>query len=235
MEKIALVSGANRGIGFETCRQLGRAGYQVILTSRNCALGEEAAQRLSREGLPIIYQQLDVTTLDEIEKVSDFVNWNFGRMDVLINNAGVSLDGEKDTTEIEIEVLEETLRVNFYGPLQLTRAFLPLMKKNNYGRIVNVSSAGGSLSLMGTLSGRMPAYRISKAALNAQTRLIASAVKGYNIKVNAMCPGWVKTRMGGEYAGRSPAEGVDTIIWLASLPASGPTGGFFKDRKKYPW
>jgi NAD(P)-dependent dehydrogenase (short-subunit alcohol dehydrogenase family) len=235
MDKIAFVTGANRGIGFEACRQLGQAGFQVILTSRNHTLGEEAANELSKEGLKIIYHQLDVTRLDEIEKVCDFVNHQLGRMDILINNAGISLDGEKDLTEIEIEVLEETLKVNFYGPFLLTRAFLPLMKKNNYGRIVNVSSAGGSLSVMATLSGRMPAYRISKAALNAQTRLIASAVKGYNIKVNAMCPGWVQTRMGGEYARRSPAEGVDTIMWLATLPASGPTGGFYKDRKKHPW
>lgn len=235
MEKIALVSGGNRGIGFETCRQLGRAGYRVILTSRNCGLGEEAAGQLSREGLPVIYHGLDVTSPAEIEKTRELVNRTFGRLDVLVNNAGVSLDGEKDLTEVEIELVEKTLQVNFYGPLRLTRAFLPLMKQNNYGRIVNVSSAGGSISLMATLSGKLPSYRISKAALNAQTRLIASVVKGYNIKVNVMCPGWVKTRMGGEQAGRSPAEGVDTIIWLATLPASGPTGKFFKDRKKHPW
>ncbi|MFZ6030419.1 MAG: SDR family oxidoreductase [Chloroflexota bacterium] len=235
MKSIALVSGANRGIGFEVCRQLGQAGFQVILTSRNRTLGEEAAGTLAKEGLQIIYHQLDVTKLDEIEETSKFVSQQFDRLDILINNAGVNLDGEKDINEIDAALIEDTLKVNFYGPLHLTRTFLPLMQKHNYGRIVNVSSSGGSLSTMATMAGKIPAYRISKAALNAQTRLIASAVKDYNIKVNAMCPGRVKTRMGGEDARRSPRESIDTILWLATLPASGPTGGFYKDRKKLPW
>jgi NAD(P)-dependent dehydrogenase (short-subunit alcohol dehydrogenase family) len=191
--------------------------------------------KLAQEGLHIAHHKLDVINLDDIEASRDFVIDQFGRLDVLVNNAGVYIDGRNNIIEIETEVIEKTMAINFYGPLHLTRAFIPLMQANNYGRIVNVSSTGGSLSAMGTGSGNYPSYRISKVALNALTRLTASTVKDYNIKVNAMCPGWVRSRMGGASAPRDVKQGVDTILWLATLPASGPSGGFYKDREKHPW
>ena len=170
MESIALVTGANRGIGFETQR-----GFQVLLTSRDRALGEEAAVMLRQEGLGIVFHQLDVSVQDQVDKVHDSVERKYARLDVLVNNAGVSLDGEADVFEVRESVFEETLAVNFYGAMRVTRAFIPMMKRNNYGRVVNVSSVGGSLSAMGTMAGRMAAYRTSKAALNALTRLMARA------------------------------------------------------------
>lgn len=235
MEKIALVTGANRGIGFETCRQLAQQDFRVVLTSRDQTLGEEAAEILRQEGLEIIFHQLDVTIEDQVSRVCDFVVREYGRLDVLINNAGVSLDEGASVFDIAESVFEETLAVNFYGPMRMTRAFIPVMKRNDYGRVVNVSSGLGSLEAMGAMGGQAATYRVSKVALNALTRLMASGVKEYNIKINAVCPGWVKTRMGGLEAPRDVAEGVDTIVWLATLPASGPTGGFFKDRKRHPW
>jgi NAD(P)-dependent dehydrogenase (short-subunit alcohol dehydrogenase family) len=233
--RIALVTGANRGLGFEACRQLAKCGFHVILTSRDKHQGKEAADTLRAEGLEIAYRQLDVTRLDHIEKLCEFVASEYGRLDVLVNNAGISLLPEMDVIEVPIETFAETLAVNFYGPLHMTRAFIPMMKERNYGRVVNVSSTGGSLSLMITLRGGMAAYRVSKAALNALTRLTAGAVRDYDIKVNSMCPGHIKTGMGGEKATRTPAQGVETIIWLATLPPSGPNGKFFKDRKRLPW
>jgi NAD(P)-dependent dehydrogenase (short-subunit alcohol dehydrogenase family) len=234
-KKIALVTGANRGIGFETCRQLGQRGFRVVLTSRNHILGAKAAEILRHEGLEIVFHQLDVTAQDQVSRVRDLVVQEYDSLDVLINNAGVSLDGGASVFDVAETVFEETLAVNFYGPMRMTRAFIPTMKRNDYGRVVNVSSALGSLEAMGNLPGQTAAYRVSKAALNALTRLMAGGVKEYNIKINAVCPGWVRTRMGGSRAPREVAVGVDTIVWLATLPASGPTGGFFKDRKRHPW
>jgi NAD(P)-dependent dehydrogenase (short-subunit alcohol dehydrogenase family) len=235
MKKIALVTGGNRGIGFETCRQLAEFGMHVLLTSRNPSDGEKAAARLIDEGLDVSYHQLDVTNTDQIDTISDYLYKEFGRLDVLVNNAGVLIDESMNVLEVPISAVEVTLDVNLYGPLHTTQAFIPLMKENNFGRVVNVSSTGGSLEAMGTKPGNIPSYRISKAALNALTRLTAGAVKGYDIKVNSMCPGWVRTDMGGSNAPRSPSQGVETIIWLATLPKSGPHGGFFKDKKRIPW
>ena len=235
MQKIALVTGGNRGIGFETCRQLGHKGFSVILTSRDKALGEEAAAELAQAGLEVAYHLLDVTNRDQVSRISTFVEKEYGRLDVLVNNAGVSLDGDKGVFEVEQMVFEETFDVNLYGVLRVARAFIPLMIKNNYGRVVNVSSSAGSLKAMGAVAGAWAAYRTSKAALNALTRVMASKVKEHNIKINAVAPGWVRTRMGGPSAPRDVAKGAETILWLATLPASGPTGGFFKDRKRHPW
>jgi NAD(P)-dependent dehydrogenase (short-subunit alcohol dehydrogenase family) len=234
--KVALVTGANRGLGFEACRQLAQRGFVVLLTSRDEAQGIEAAGVLCDEGLAIRHHVLDVTQTDHVERVRDKVVDEYGRLDVLVNNAGVLLDAEEASIlDVPIDRIAATLDVNFYGPLHMIRAFVPLMKANNYGRIVNVSSIGGSLSLMSTLRGRIAGYRISKAALNAVTRLAAGAVKDYDIKVNSMCPGTIKTRMGGANAPRSSAQGAETIVWLATLPASGPSGKFFKDRKPLDW
>lgn len=231
-QKIALVTGANRGIGFETCRQLAIHGLRAILTSRDPIKGQSAAESLRREGLAVDYHALDVTDLDSIYSIYEDIQEKFGRLDVLVNNAGVYLDEGDSVFKVPMEVFRETMEVNFYGSLNLCRAFVPMMRKNNYGRVVNVSSGYGSITQMGRYTA---AYRISKAALNALTRIVAAEVAGKNIKVNSMCPGWVRTDMGGSSAPRSPEKGADTIVWLATLPADGPTNGFFRDRKPIPW
>jgi NAD(P)-dependent dehydrogenase (short-subunit alcohol dehydrogenase family) len=195
--RIALVTGANRGLGFETCRQLAQCGFCVILTSRDSQKGVEATGALCAEGLDITHHLLDITKPEHVARTRDFVINKYGRLDVLVNNAGALLEfKEASILDVPIESIEKTLDVNFYGPLHMIRAFIPLMKANDYGRVVNVSSIGGSLSMMFTNRGKMAAYRISKAALNAITRLTAGAVKDFDIKVNSMCPGRIRTRMG---------------------------------------
>jgi NAD(P)-dependent dehydrogenase (short-subunit alcohol dehydrogenase family) len=232
MERVALVSGGNRGIGFAACRMLAQAGLQVILGSRDLEDGKRAVKEIESEGTHIVTSQLDVTSAESISNLEKFVLDTFGRLDVLVNNAGVHLDSGKSAMNVDLEIVKNTFEVNLYGPLRLCQIFLPLMKKQDYGRVVNVSSDMGSLSRMG---GRSLAYRMSKAALNAMTRVIASEVRGQNIKVNTMSPGWVRSDMGGPSAPRSLEEGADTIVWLATLPDDGPTGGFFKDREPSPW
>lgn len=232
MKKIALVTGGNRGIGLEVCRQLGRRGLRVILASRNRAEGEKAAETLRAKGGEITLHPLDVTDLKQVDAIRAFVEEEFGRLDVLVNNAAVYLDEGVSVFELPVETIQQTMEVNFYGALSLCRAFIPLMQRNNYGRVVNVSSGAGQLEDM---EGGTAAYKISKVALNALTRIVASEVSGYNIKVNSICPGWVRTRMGGPAAPRSIEEGADGIVWAATLPDEGPTGGFFRDRESIPW
>ena len=232
MTRIALVTGGNRGIGFEVCRQLGKLGVRVLLTGRDPTEGERAAITLQEEGLEVQYHPLDVTDHERIADLAEAVERIFGRLDILVNNAGVALDQGVSVLDLPLEDLRATLEVNLYGPLALIRAFAPLMQRGGYGRIVNVSSGLGSLANMG---GRGAAYKISKAALNALTRVAAAELKGAKIKVNAASPGWVRTRMGGSGATRSPEQGADTIVWLATLPEDGPTGGFFYDREPMAW
>ncbi|OGO33851.1 MAG: short-chain dehydrogenase [Chloroflexi bacterium RBG_16_57_11] len=230
--KIALVTGANRGIGYEVCRQLARSGMQVILTSRDAAKGERAAESLRREGGQLEYHLLDVTEAKHIEQLRQWMAERYGRLDVLVNNAAVLLGEDQSVLNVPIDVVRTTMEVNFYGPLNLCRAFVPMMKKTGYGRVVNVSSEMGSLAGMGSDSA---GYRASKAALNALTRIVASEVRAYNIKVNSACPGWVRSQMGGPHASRSLEQGAATIVWLATLPNDGPSGGFYRDQKIVPW
>jgi NAD(P)-dependent dehydrogenase (short-subunit alcohol dehydrogenase family) len=232
MQKIALVTGGNRGIGFAVCKGLAQTGLQVILGSRDEQKGDKAAASLREQGLEVVTHQLDVTDPASIAALKAYVSKQYGRLDVLVNNAAVHLDSSKSFLNIPVDIVHLTFEINFYGALRLCQAFLPLMKEHQYGRVVNVSSDMGSLSKMG---GRSGAYRTSKAAINALTCVIASEVQGYNIKVNTMSPGWVRTDMGGPSAPRSPEQGADTILWLATLPDDGPTGGFFKDRATLPW
>ena len=232
MAKIALVTGANRGIGFEVCRQLAEHGLHVILTSRDEVKGYAATETLRREGYELSYHQLEVTDLASVATLREFVVNKFGSLDVLINNAGVYLDEGVSIFEVSLETMRLTQEINFYGPLYLCRAFVPLMQQHNYGRVVNVSSGAGAITKM---DGRTAAYKISKVALNALTRIVAAEVRGYNIKVNTMCPGWVSTDMGGPGAPVTPTEATDTIIWLATLPDNGPTSGFFRNRQPIPW
>lgn len=234
-KKVAVVTGGNRGLGFEASRQLAKKGYQVVLTSRDEAKGKPAAEKLQAEGLDVTYHPLDVTTEESSQKLAQFIREKFGRLDALVNNAAIYIDaqdGENSVFTAKIDTLRETMETNVYGVLRVTQALIPLMKEQNYGRIVNVSSGMGQLSDM---DGGYTGYRISKAALNALTRILSSELQGTNILVNSVCPGWVKTDMGGANAPRTPEQGVDTIVWLATIPDGGQTGGFFRDRKPIDW
>lgn len=232
--RVAVVTGANRGIGFEICRQLARRGsFQVVLTSRDAERGRMAADELRAEGLEVDCQRLDVTDEHGIAALTRHLADAYRRCDVLVNNAGVMIDPRGSRVlDSRIETYRDTLEANFIGPLRLSQGIVPLMKKNRYGRIVNVSSGQGQLADMGPGT---PAYRVSKAALNALTRTLAAELRGTGILVNTMCPGWVKTRMGGPSAPRTLEQGADTAVWLATLPDDGLTGGFYRDRKPIPW
>jgi NAD(P)-dependent dehydrogenase (short-subunit alcohol dehydrogenase family) len=230
-QRIAIVTGANRGIGLEVCRQLAQQGYQVVLTSRNEAKGQAAAAALRQTGANIVYHPLDVTSQVSVQQLQTFVVNELGHVDALINNAAVYLDEGRNVLDVEMDIFHTTLETNTYGPLMLCQALVPLMVKQGYGRVVNVSSGSGQLASMG---GDTPAYCLSKIALNALTIMVANTVKGKNILVNAVCPGWVRTDMSPNGT-RSVEEGADTIVWLATLPNGGPSGGFFRDRKPIPW
>lgn len=233
-KRVAVVTGANRGIGFEVCRQLERAGIEVVLTARDRDKGLEAVDRLARDGHEVHFHPLDIASVESAAALADHLRETFGRLDVLVNNAGVFLD-PRDTPSVfqaRFDTIRESFEVNTLGTLQVTRALLPLLEENDYGRIVMVSSAMGQLEEMG---GGYPGYRLSKVALNALTRILAAELAGSNILVNTMHPGWVQTDMGGPGANRSVEEGADTITYLATLPDGGPTGGFFRDREPYPW
>ncbi|MBI4190959.1 MAG: SDR family oxidoreductase [Betaproteobacteria bacterium] len=232
-QRVAVVTGANRGIGFEICRQLAQRGIRVVLTGRDAAQGGAACKTLRAAGLPVSFRKLDVTSARGIKALAAFVARQFGRVDILVNNAGIMIDPRGSRfLDSEPKIYRDTLETNVFGPLLLTQALLPLMQQRNYGRIVNLSSGLGQLSDMDTGT---PAYRISKTALNALTRIVAAETRGANILVNSMNPGWVKTGMGGPNAPRTVAQGADTAVWLATLPDSGPTGGFFCDRKRIEW
>lgn len=230
--KVAVVTGGNRGIGREICRQLARLGTRVILTARNHESGERVASELQTEGLVVLFRLLDVTDQAAAGRLFKELDDEFGRLDILVNNAGIYVDRGASVQDIDLSLVRQTMETNFYGPLRLCQMSVPLMKRQGYGRIVNISSQMGSLNDMG--SGSL-AYRVSKVALNAQTRILADEVRGSNILVNAVDPGWVSTDMGGAHAPRSVAEGADTAVWLATLPDGGPSGGFFRDRQPRPW
>lgn len=237
-QRIALITGANRGIGFEVARQLGKLGQKIVLTSRDGLKGKAAADKLQSEGLDVVYYPLDVTREDSIRKVREFVSDRFQGLDVLINNAGIFQDGRPDRPQqasifdAELSVIRESMETNAYGPLRLAQTFVPLMRQHDYGRIVNLSSG---LALLSDMRGAFPAYRMSKAALNVVTRILAAELKGENILVNAVDPGWVRTKMGGESANRSPAEAAADIAWAATLPDDGPSGCFLHHRRPSEW
>lgn len=231
-KKVALVTGANKGIGLEICRQLAKQDFKVILTSRDEARGKKACEELKALDLDIDFHQLEVSDETSVTKAFNYVNETYGRLDVLVNNAGILKHHDQDVFEVPLDEIKEVVETNFYGALLVTQKFVPLMKKNNYGRIINVSSGMGQLNDMG---GGYYGYRISKVSLNAITKIIASELKGTNILINTICPGWVKTDMGGSSATRSVEKGADTAIWLANLADNGPSGKFFRDRKEIPW
>ncbi len=234
--RIALITGANRGIGFEILRQLARRGVVTVLASRDLEKGKAAAATLASEGLDPAVVALDVADGDSVRDGVASVVDLYGRIDVLVNNAGILLEGftpeDASVFDAPIERVRETLEVNTIGPLRLIQAVVPRMKTQGYGRIVNLSSGAGQLADM---EGGYPAYRMSKAALNALTRITAAELGPGDIKINAMCPGWVKTEMGGPNATRTVEKGAETAVWLATLPDDGPTGGFFRDMKPIAW
>ena len=227
--RVALVSGGNRGIGLEICRQLAESGLTVVLGSRDETQGREAAENLSGN---VVARQLDVSDAGSIDRLAGSVEEEFGRLDVLVNNAGISNDGGQRGVDADLDRVREALEANFFGAWRLCEVAVPLMQRNGYGRIVNVSSGMGALEEMG---GGSPGYRVSKTALNALTRILSSELRGSGILVNSVCPGWVRTDMGGSSAPRTVEEGADTPVWAATLPNNGPTDGFFRNRSPIPW
>lgn len=233
-QPVALVTGSSRGIGLETARQLGKRGFRVIMTGRDEAVGRQAESQLRSEGLAVDFRALDVANDSSVKVLADWVKDEVGRLDVLVNNAGVFLDpsGEASSTlTTPVSTVQKTFETNVYGPMRMVQALVPLLEASR-GRIVNVSSGMGQLSDM---DGYQPAYKLSKTALNALTLILADELADKGVKVNAVCPGWVRTDMGGPSAPRTPQQGADTVVWAATLPEDGPTGGFFRDRQPIPW
>jgi NAD(P)-dependent dehydrogenase (short-subunit alcohol dehydrogenase family) len=251
--RVAIITGAYRGLGLEVSRALARQGIVVVLTARDRRAGMRAASEICSQGGQATFFPLDVTKRRDVDRLATFVDKTFGRLDILVNNAGVFSDqilsqrimsrvrrlfGADVDSSHPLASTEDTrnihkvLETNTYGPFHLCQMAIPMMKRGGYGRIVNVSSSMGQLNNM---TGGWPAYRISKVALNALTRMLADELRDSDILVNSADPGHVKTHMGGEGAPRSVEEGADTIVWLAMLSNDGPTGGLFLDRKLIAW
>jgi NAD(P)-dependent dehydrogenase (short-subunit alcohol dehydrogenase family) len=230
--RVALVTGANRGLGLETARQLVGLGYRVAMTGRDARSVEQARRGLDASDRDLIAVVLDVRSALSIGAARVEVERRLGHVDVLVNNAAALLHESSAVLDIPIDAFRETFETNVFGAVEVCRAFGPSMVARRYGRIVNVSSGAGQLSSMSTYA---PAYSMSKAALNAFTRILAETFRGTGVLVNAVDPGWVRTDMGGRSAPRSVEQGADTIVWLATLGARGPTGGFFHDRNAIAW
>jgi NAD(P)-dependent dehydrogenase (short-subunit alcohol dehydrogenase family) len=230
--KTAIVTGANRGLGLEIARQLVKDGVRVVMGSRDPAKGERACASLKAGDLAVSCA-LDVTDTKNVRRFVEFVEREFGAPAILVNNAGIYPEATDATVvDTKTALWRETFETNLFGAVRLCREVVPLMQRVAYGRIVNISSGLGQLSQMGAGS---PAYRVSKAAINALTATLAAETKGQGILVNSMSPGWVRTDMGGPDAPRGVEEGADTAVWLALLPSTGPTGKFFRDKKPIPW
>ncbi|HEX6182678.1 MAG TPA: SDR family oxidoreductase [Pyrinomonadaceae bacterium] len=230
--RVALVTGAYRGIGLEVSRQLARRGFSVFLSARDPAKAQAAAETLRRHRLKVLPALLDVTDERSVEATRLFVEARFGRLDVLVNNAAILYDSWQRAETADLETVREAFETNTLGAWRTAQAFIPLLTKGGHGRIVNVSSESGSLDVMG---GGTPAYSVSKAALNALTRMLADELRPARVLVNSVCPGWVATEMGGADAPRSVEEGAAGIVWAATLPDEGPTGGFFRDGQPLAW
>ncbi|MBW4039051.1 MAG: SDR family oxidoreductase [Acidobacteria bacterium] len=241
--KVALISGGNKGLGLETGRQLGKMGYTILLGSRDPLKGEAAAGPLREEGTDVRVVRLDVTRQTDIEAAVVMIEKEFGKLDVLVNNAGVMIEKgwtKNTTSETTLENLRTTFDANLFAVFALTKAVLPLLKKSDAGRVVNVSSILGSVSLQATKGSptygtKLFAYNASKAALNVLTISLAHELQGTKIKVNSAHPGWVKTDLGGSAAPMAVSDGAKTEVELATLGEDGPNGGFFHNGKSIPW
>jgi NAD(P)-dependent dehydrogenase (short-subunit alcohol dehydrogenase family) len=231
--RIALVTGANRGIGFEVARELARQGFTVFIGARDTKAGRAAAEKLQGEGgtSEITALEIDIADAESIRRAAEEFSRHADHLDVLVNNAGICLDEDKDILKISAVTFERTLRTNTLGPLLVAQAFVPLLQKSDAPRIVNVSSGGGQLA--DGADGWAPAYCISKTALNGVTAQLAAALPKF--AVNSVCPGWVRTEMGGSDGTRSVAEGAAGIVWLATEAPKEETGKFWRDRKVIPW
>ena len=227
----ALVTGANKGIGYEVARQLAGKGFQVFVGARNRDAGQKAVAKIAQEGGKAIFLAIDVADNPSVTVAAREFAKAAHHLDVLVNNAGVILGGDNAILEISDELLRKTLETNTLGALRVTRAFVPLLRNSKAPRVINVSSGGGQLT--GGADGWSPAYCISKTALNSLTLQLATALPKF--AVNSVCPGWVRTDMGGQGASRSLEEGADTIVWLAADASQKLTGKFFRDRKEIPW
>jgi NAD(P)-dependent dehydrogenase (short-subunit alcohol dehydrogenase family) len=230
MLRTALVTGGNRGIGLEVCRELAQAGIRVVLTARDKELGRRAIADLGQAGLEVRLEQLDLASDRSVLACAGRLAEAGIHIDILINNGAIYPAG--DALAVADSTLREAVEINFVGAWRTCRAFVPAMMRAGYGRVVNVSSGYGSFNE--GLEGPA-AYSVTKAALNALTLKLAHAVDGRRIKVNAVCPGWVRTRMGGTGARLSVEQGADTVVWLATLPGNGPTGKFFRQRRRIGW
>ncbi len=228
---VALVTGANRGIGLEVARQLAELGLVVFAGARSLDAGSGASAPLRAAGLDVRPIRLDVTDRETVETAVGEIERQTGRLDVLVNNAAIHYDTGNRATDPDLTVVREALDTNLHGAWDVLLAALPLLRTSRHGRVVNVSSGAGALTDMG---GGLPAYRLSKVGLNALTRMWAAELDGDGVLVNSVCPGWVATDMGGS-GGRPVADGADGIVWAATLPDDGPTGGFFRDRRPIPW
>jgi NAD(P)-dependent dehydrogenase (short-subunit alcohol dehydrogenase family) len=229
--RIALVTGGNRGIGLEVCRQLAALGHTVLLTARDGAAATARARELAAGGGDVHPLILDVTDAATAERAALWVRERFGHLDALVNNAAITYDTWQRPATADLAVVAAAMDTNLLGPWRTAQAFLPLLRAGRHPRIVNVSSEAGSLASMGSGT---PAYSVSKAGLNALTRMLAADLRGYGVLVNAVCPGWVETDMGGP-GGRPVRDGAAGVVWAATLPDSGPTGGFFRDGRPVPW
>ena len=229
-ERVAIVTGANRGIGLEVTRQLADLGYTVVLGSRDLGKGEAAAKKL-KVGDRVMARRLDVTEQSTIDRLRDEIGTTFGSLHVLVNNAAIHYDTWENAVDADLRTVQEALDTNLFGAWRMCQAFIPLLRKSKHGRIVNVSSEAGSLASMGAGA---PAYAVSKVALNALTRMLAAELRRDRILINSVCPGWVATDMGGP-GGRPVREGAASIVWAVELPDGGPTGGFFRDGRPVPW
>ena len=230
-QSIALVTGANRGIGFEVSHQLGALGYMVLLGCRNTTRGLAAQEALRADGIKAQQIDLDVSIPASIEAAVAQVERDYPHLDVLVNNAAIHYDTWQRVTDANMDIVAEAIEANTLGPWRLSVALLSMLRRSKAPRIVNVSSEGGSIASM---SGGTPAYSLSKAGLNAITRMMAHELEREGILVNAICPGWTKTDMGGS-GGRPVADGAKGIIWAVTLDRSGPSGGFFRDGQPLPW
>ncbi|WP_113704898.1 SDR family oxidoreductase [Nonomuraea lactucae] len=225
---IVLVTGANRGIGREVCRQLAELGHTVLLTARSQEAATAATAQLGPGVHPLM---LDVTSPEAAERLAIWIADRFGRLDALVNNAAINYDTWQHATTADLDVVRATAETNLYGPWRLIQRLLPLLRASEHPRIVNVSSEAASLTGMGAGT---PAYSTTKVALNALTRMLAAELRADRILVNAVCPGWVATDMGGP-GGRPIPEGAASVVWAVLLPDDGPTGGFFRDGRPLPW